>query len=237
MTISTAGTVVDGRDITGSVTVNAPNVTIRNSRVRGNAFQLVASNSTGLVVQDSELINRPVAGQPNCHNAIGFGNYTARRVESTGCENGADMSDGNAVLQDSYIHDLDLVGPSWVFGTAGPHTDGVQLVTGGNVRIVHNNISLGGPGGTSGVIAHLAADDVRIEDNRIDGRGASYALYAPRTAKTAWHVNRNRMLRGVGGYTACVKPGNTVTEFAGNVDDGTGAAITPDNGAGGSCTN
>ena len=38
LTITTAGTVIDGRDITGQVVVNAPNVTIRNSRIRSNAM-------------------------------------------------------------------------------------------------------------------------------------------------------------------------------------------------------
>ena len=34
LTINAAGAVVDGREITGAVVVNAPNVTIRNSRIR-----------------------------------------------------------------------------------------------------------------------------------------------------------------------------------------------------------
>jgi hypothetical protein len=39
------------------------------------------------------------------------------------------------------------------------------------------------------------------------------------------------------GYTACVKLGVTVTTFTGNVDAGTGAALPPDNGSDGGCTN
>ena len=42
------------------------------------------------------------------------------------------------------------------------------------------------------------------------------------------------MYRGVYGYTACVRLGITVTEFNENRDAGTGALISPDNGAGGS---
>ena len=51
------------------------------------------------------------------------------------------------------------------------------------------------------------------------------------------YINRNRMHSGVYGYTACVRPGITVTEFNENRDAGTGALISPDNGAGGSCSN
>jgi hypothetical protein len=242
MTISTAGTVVSGRDIQASgrdpvVSVNAPNVTIRNSRVRGNGIALIQNNSTGLTVEDSELVN--VDAAQDCGNGIALGNYVARRIEITGCENGASMDGGNATLVDSWIHNLDADGSSW-FNADGPHTDGIESngPTGGN-RILHNNIDPladGQGGGTSGIIAWRGGDDVRIEDNRIDGRGTGYAIYAPRTARSAWFINRNRMLKGFG-YTACVRLGNTVTEFNGNVDDITGASLGPDNGFDGGCTN
>ena len=246
LTISSPGAVVSGLDITAAgkspaVSVNAPNVTIRSTRVRGNAMALIQSNSTGLVVEDSELINQPVAGEPNCHNGIATGDYAARRVEITGCENGAEMFRGNVVFEDNWIHDLDIVGPSYVFGDAPPHTDGIQLNGGGaNVVIRHNTISpqdSGNHASTSGIIANTAGDNVRIEDNAIDGSRAGYAIYAPRSARSAWFINRNRMQRGAYGYTACVRPGTTVTEFTGNRDFGSGALISPDNGARDSCSN
>jgi hypothetical protein len=242
MTITQAGTVIDARAITGSITVNAPNVTIRRSVIRSNAFNVIKSNSTGLVVEDSEIVNQPVSGQPNCHNAIAFGGYTMRRVESTGCENGADMGGGNVVVEDSYIHDLDGVGPSHVFGNGDPHTDGLQAQGGGdNIVVRHNYISPqdSGPGqSTAGIImAHGSNpnNNTRIEDNLIDGSHAGYAMYAPRVQASNVFINRNRMRRGVWGYTACVRLGVTVTEFNGNVDDGTGVVLSPDNGAGNSC--
>ncbi len=50
-------------------------------------------------------------------------------------------------------------------------------------------------------------------------------------------INRNRMLRGAYGYTACVRVGITVTEFNENRDNITNAPIGPDNGAGNACFN
>jgi thrombospondin type 3 repeat protein/parallel beta helix pectate lyase-like protein len=246
LVISTPGAVISGRDITATgeepaVSVNAPNVTIRNSRVRGNTIALIQNNSTGLVVEDSELINQPVSGQPNCHNGIATGRFVARRLEITGCENGAEMFRGDVVFEDNWIHDLDVVGPSYYFGNAPPHADGIQLNGGGaNVQIRHNTISPQDSGtarSTSGIIANEASDNVRIEDNRIDGSHAGYAVYAPREARSAWFISRNQMSRGVYGYTACVRPGITVTVFSGNRDVGTGSLISPDNGVGGGCTN
>ena len=77
----------------------------------------------------------------------------------------------------------------------------------------------------------------RIEDNYIDGRGAAYAIYAPRQQTTGIIINRNKLLKGAFGYTACVKLGTTVQEFTGNRDAITDTLLTPDNGNGGGCTN
>ena len=240
VTVSQAGAVIDARDISGPVVVNAPNVTIRRSRIRTNAMWVVESNSTGLVIQDSELLNRPTAGQNNCHNAIGSSGFSVVRSEISGCENAADIGGDNVTMTDNYIHDLDTTGPSYVWGN-DPHTDGLQMSPGAdNIVVRHNWIdpTVGG-GATSAIIMGVngAQHNVWIEDNYLDGRNASYALYANRQPSTNVNINRNRMLRGIGGYTACVKLGNTATEFADNHDATTNALLAPDNGAGGSCTN
>ena len=140
MTINTAGTVIDAREITGQVVVNAPNVTIRRSRIRSNSMWVVDNNSSGLVIEDSEIMNRPVAGQNNCHNAIGDANFTVRRTELTGCENAANVGGDNVTFVDSWMHDLDTSGPSYVWGNE-PHTDGLQMSAGAdNIVVRHNTI-------------------------------------------------------------------------------------------------
>ena len=104
----------------------------------------------------------------------------------------------------------------------------------GNVLIRHNNIDpvpTGASGCTSAVIMHTGGDpqnhDWRIEDNRLDGGGCSVALYCPRATASNIFVNNNRMLKGVfGGYTDSCR-GTHVTEFAGNVDNGSGAPLRP----------
>jgi hypothetical protein len=243
LTIGTAGAVIDARDISGQVVVNAPNVTIRNSRIRSNSMWVIDNNSTGLVVQDSEIINRPVSGQPNCHNGIGNSNFTVRRSEITGCENAMNIdSPGNVTFVDNYVHDLDTDGPSYVWGNS-PHTDGIQVgQAASNLVIRHNWIDPSAGGGvTSGIIMYTGSgtpnSSTWIEDNYIDGRGASYAIYAPRSQTHDFFINRNQLYSGVYGYTACVRLGATVSAFTENHDVGSGALIDPDNGAGGSCSN
>jgi hypothetical protein len=243
MTITTAGAVIDAREITGHVVVSAPNVTIRNSRIRSNDMWAIDNNSTGLVVEDSEVINRPVSGQNNCHVGIGDSSFTVRRTEITGCENALNIgSPGNVRFTDNYVHDLDTQGPSYVWGNK-PHTDGIQVAEGAsNLVIRHNTIyPTAGGGATSGIILYTDSgtqnSNVWIEDNYIDGRGAGYAIYANRSQTHDVYINRNQLLRGGAGYTACVRLGVTVTAFDQNRDSGSGALLSPDNGAGGSCSN
>ena len=218
ITVRQDGTVIDGVDAPW-IEVQAANVTIRNSRVSGCDI-CILNRSTGLVVEDVTIEGADGTG-------IMFGNYTARRVDVSGTENGFNVGNNTTII-DSWIHDLDTSGDA--------HTDGIQSSAGGagNVLIRHNNIDsvpTGASGCTSAVIMHTGGDpqnhDWRIEDNRLDGGGCSVALYCPRATASNIFVNNNRMLKGVfGGYTDSCR-GTHVTEFAGNVDDGSGAPLRP----------
>jgi hypothetical protein len=220
MTIATAGTVVDSRDISGPVIVNAPNVTIRRSRIRtGAAFNVVDNNSTGLTIEDSEI-----DGSGGGHNGLWAQNATVRRVEFTGSENGINVAgEGNVTVQDSWIHDLDT--------SDGAHTDGIQFNQGAHdVRVLHNAIDpvSGTDGGTSPIIMWDEGSPqnqrVWIEDNLLLGEGSAFTIYTPRQTGTAdIYIRRNRLQRGIFGYNG----GNvsTVTEWSGNVDDTTGQPV------------
>ena len=243
LTIRRAGTVVDGRAITGQVVVNAPNVTIRNSRIRSNAMWVVENHSRGLVISHSEIVNRPMAGQKNCHNGVGNSNLTVRRTEIAGCENALNIdSPGHVRFVDNYVHDLDTRGPSYVWGNT-PHTDGIQVGEGASHLVIRHNSIDPSPGGgiNSDIIMYTGSgtpnSSVWIENNYLDARGASYAIYAPRSRTHAFHINRNRMRRGVYGYTACVRPGSTVASFRNNRNFASGRLIRPDKGVGGGCSN
>jgi hypothetical protein len=220
MTITTAGTVIDSRDISGPVVVNAPNVTIRRSRIRTSAFWIVRNNSTGLLIEDSEL-----DGLNGNGNGVGSSNITLRRVNLHGSENGFDV-DGNLTVVDSYIHDLTTTG--------GAHTDGAQFNQGAaDIVFRHNTIDpvAGTSGGTSCIIMwdEGGAQNTRvwIEDNRLLGTGAAWALYSPRQTASQIYINRNRFMSGVYGVTNGVRVGTTVTEFNGNVYDNTGSPVSP----------
>lgn len=245
LNITTPGTVINGLDITGSVTVNAPDVIIANSRITNRDFAVIQNNSTNLQVWNSELINLAETGENRCHNGIQENNFLLDKVEITGCENAINIeSPGNVHVFGTYIHDLDTVGPSYIWGN-DPHTDGVQINGGSaNVLFSHTGIdpvgSVIGVGGTSAVIMDVGSDpphnsDTVIEDSYLDGRNSAYALYAPRVTTSGILINDNKMYSGGVGYTDCVRVGVTVEEFNNNRDAGTDALISPDEGAGQAC--
>jgi len=221
MTINTPGAVIDARDISGPVVVNAPDVTIRRSRIRSSSFWVVTSNSTGLVLEDCEI-----DGQNANNTAIGSSSITVRRCNIHGAENGFNVS-GNMDVQDSYIHDLTTAN--------GAHTDGAQFNQGASDIVFRHNTIRPNPDAvwrsTSAIIMWNEGDPqntrVRIENNRLIGTGASYALYAPRQPASNIYINNNRFMTGVGGITNSVRVGVTVTEFNGNVYDDTGLPVSP----------
>lgn len=184
MTINTAGTVVDGKDIRGCVTVHAPGVVIRNSKISAACGYVVDSygyTGTGLVIEDSEVFCPPGNGG----TAIGEDNVTVRRLDVSGCENGFDV-DKSFTIEDSYIHDL--------YQSAEAHTDGVQMwSTVDGVTIRHNTIiaNTGGVDGTSAIIsASSGTANVLIESNLMAG-GADTLYCRQAGAGTNYRVINN----------------------------------------------
>jgi len=171
LTIDTPNTVIDGKDIRGCVEVRAPGVVIRRSRVSCPSFITVASfggayTGTGLVVEDTEIDCRNTNG-----TAVGDTNFTVRRANIHGCENGFDV-DGSVTIEDSFIHDL--------FNSAEAHTDGIQITpVGHDIAIRHNTIYSNS--GTSAIITPRVSagvvSNVLVEDNLL--AGGAFTLYCP----------------------------------------------------------
>lgn len=164
LTVTTAGAVIDGLDVDGCVVVNAANVTIRRCRVRGTCTNVIQSNSIGLVVEDTEIDGLGVATT----QGIGWGDYTARRVNIHSTGDGA-RANGGVLIEDSWIHDLVVSDVS--------HNDGIQITEGSGIVIRHNNIE--NPNKQTSAIlvgAHQGnIADVTVKGNLLAGGG--YALY------------------------------------------------------------
>lgn len=168
ITVTTDGAIVEKLDVTGSITVHANNVTIRKVRITSDDYYPIRyfdnGGYTGLLVEDSEIVG--LSGLVT--NAIGFQNYTARRLNIHGMADGL-KADANVLIEDSWIHDLS--------NGNGEHNDGVQSSGGANVTIRHNSIS-----GASNAAVMAGPDfgdavvNLRIENNLLAGGGYTLNL-------------------------------------------------------------
>ncbi len=217
--VTKAGAVVSGKDIRGCVTVDAPNVTIRDSKVTCTAYYGIGSftgeySGGRLRIEDVE-----VDCQDHNTTAVGSFNVTALRMNIHGCENGFDI-DNTFTVQDTYIHDL--------YEGATGHADGIQLAGGSNITITHNTIF--DPGGTSAIISNPDKNsNVLVQSNLM--AGGAYTLYCPSDSSTDYRVIGNRVstvFSSKGGeygpWTDCGK----VAVNTGNVWDNTLSPLPPD---------
>lgn len=140
-----------GLDVTGCVYIEASNITIRNSRIRGNCwFSIrtapITGGYTGLVVEDTEIV---LASTLNGAYGICCSNYTLTRVwihtahnsDSTDANAGADCVyfNTNIVVQHSFceVGALPCLGD---VSCTSAHSDGMTSDGGNNVLLDHNTI-------------------------------------------------------------------------------------------------
>lgn len=162
-TITTAGTVIDGKKITACLVIKANDVKIRNSLIQsGGCYWNVLSDNgnTGLTLTDVEVDGQ---GNPNADSAINGGGWTCTRCNLHGTVDGVKAGTG-VVLQDSFVHDLVI--------TADSHNDGVQSLGTTSLKVLRNRIVLA-DGATSAVLLSTgSASDMRnvqIERNLLGG--------------------------------------------------------------------
>ncbi|MGW6500994.1 hypothetical protein [Nonomuraea angiospora] len=173
------GTVIDGVEVTGYITVEADDVTIRNTRVRGTKGWwgiLQREGRTGLKVEDSEIF-----GNGKERTQFGILNQgkmiTVRRVDIHTISNGILTQQG--LVEDSYVHD-----PKYYSGdhtdmimSTGPPAPGTELIIRRNTVI--NTLD------QTGAIALFqdfgVVKNVTVEGNLLAGGG--WSLYAGAGAK------------------------------------------------------
>ncbi len=165
LNVTTAGAVINGLDVSGCIDVSAPNVTIENTRVRGACTYVIESESTGLVIKDTEVDGQGAAGAAV---GIGYAGFTALRVNVHGTQDGINAN-GDAVVQDSYIWGLKSIN--------GSHNDGIQVTEGSNDVFEHDTIlnpndeaSAVMIGGDQGDVSNVTLDDSEVA-------GGDYAVY------------------------------------------------------------
>lgn len=171
ITVTEAGTHLDGLDVHGFVNVKAPNVTISNSIVRGG----VATYDRGLI-QDYGYPNLTISHvyvEPE-HPSVWLvglkgNNFTASHVHVYAAKDSVEIEGDNVTIEDSLIeHTTYYTSDPNQHG--GPsHSDNIQTLFGKNITIQRNTIRdttnfaiLGGA--TLGDLPNLV-----VRDNWLDG--------------------------------------------------------------------
>ena len=215
--ITTPNEVVDGLDISGSVSVAAPGVVIKNSRIHGSATYGILVSSGSVTIADTELYGS--------ENAIAGDGWVAIRVNIHGVsEDGVKLGD-NVTLQDSWIHD---VTPS-----SGAHSDGGQMQSGvRNLVVKHNVIDMSSaPSANSALflapdLGPSSSGPVTIDGNWLDG--GNYTLFCVDGNNGQYLVQNisitNNRFGRAGGYGPSRI--NVAVVQSGNVWSDTGVSLT-----------
>jgi hypothetical protein len=179
LTITKAGTVIDGVDVHGFIHVQAPDVTIRRSVIRGGTIKIVPGGDTGvitatdsavrnLVVEDSEILQTAVS--PQVDGIIG-GNFTLRRVEVNGGVDTVKVFKNNVTIDASWLHGTQL--QTDPYSGQKTHNDGVQVLGGTTIKIANTRIE--GADNSAIMVSQEAAATVGldIQNNWLDGGGCT----------------------------------------------------------------
>jgi hypothetical protein len=210
LTITTPGAVLDGELVTGTLHVNARNVTIRNSWIYGSIDNQTSAGLDygGMVIEDSD-VGPPSGDGGDTFPAVLVAGYTMTRVHVHNMSEGPRVAAFNnpavpassqtVVIRDSLIQ--------IVRGTCS-HNDGIQGFGEPPRAIIdHNTIDTRAAGTdcTTGAIfvGNDNADQITVTNNLLAGGGYTMRLGGPGAngpGGTYDHVSGNRIVDASWGY-------------------------------------
>jgi len=171
MTITTAGTVIDGKRITGTLTIKALNVTVKNSELNG-----VITNDENTAGTSFTIVDSDVKVGTALSTGIESRNFVALRVEVTGGNRGVNCW-MDCTVQDSFVH-------AQAKPDGSTHESGIRL--GARSNLLHNTIACDAPdvapdGGCSAAISGYGdfaqVKDVLVQNNHILATTGGFCAY------------------------------------------------------------
>jgi len=133
MTITTDGTVIDGKIITGTLRVTADNVVIKNSQINYSGMWGVdAEGANNITIQDSDIVGPGYSADSNA-GILGSGTFLRNDVSKS--ENGIVLTGGSSTVVGNYVHDLQD-------NAADPHYDGISVQGGQDGVLIEGNTVL-----------------------------------------------------------------------------------------------
>lgn len=176
LVITQPGTVIDGLDIQGVVSVKADNVTIKRSIIRGKKLtgnMGLITNDLGryrFVLEDSEL--RPNEASPYVNGIIGS-NFEVRRTEITRVIDSVHITGSNVLVEDSWLHSNLFYNNDPNQGGGPSHADSVQIQGGSNITFRRNTIEGAYSSAFQTTQDRDVVSGVTIQGNKINGGGCS----------------------------------------------------------------
>ena len=133
VTVTTAGTQIVGKRITGSLNIQANNVVIKNSEIIGTVINWDNGGGWSFTIEDSTVGAKDGCSGDYTGFAIGEDNYVARRVLVRGFPDGFRIGGPKDVtIEDSHVT-LCVADPS-------DHSDGIQAYGAGGRNVIRHNV-------------------------------------------------------------------------------------------------
>lgn len=205
-TITTPGTVIEGKLIEQCISIKASNVTIKKSKLvascrTGNISTGLDGKYNNILIEDVEI-----DGKNDLYNyLIGHTGFTCNRCNLHGGFSGAHPRSGSAITN-SYIHD-----PATGGSSAGRHVSGIGFHGGDGLVIRHNRVECEGDGCSAALSLYGNFEQVAnvlVEDNYFSGGG--YCTYGGSLSSKPYPVGKNiRYIKnafaktGVGSFPKC----------------------------------
>jgi hypothetical protein len=174
--ITTPGTVIDGYDIKGALTINASDVTIKNSRVTGRIDTGDQNKNPRTLIQRVEIIGPYDSARDGGFAAVGYTGFTCDGCNVRGWGKGFALV-RDAVVKNSWVHDIVVHGDP---ANGGSHNETIISLGGSNFTITNNRLDAGSAPNVSASLALYsqmeAFNNVTVSGNLFDGGG--YCVYA-----------------------------------------------------------
>ncbi len=235
ITANTAGQVISDLKVTGSIQVNASNVTIENSEITSNSSTggvRIGPGVSGVVVKNDTIHGTDDSASGNLQAAVYNTNYSdstnAVTVDHVDFYDGQRILHGPGTLENSFC--LDTVAVS------GAHYECVYE-GGGGVVINHNTLLVGF---TQTAAVFISTDFAALQDAQITNNllaGGGYAIYGDATNEHNYGIRSetitgnhfSRLYYGNGGYYGVCDDQYlpSAATWSGNVWDDTGAIVSP----------
>ncbi|HEV7758274.1 MAG TPA: right-handed parallel beta-helix repeat-containing protein, partial [Acidimicrobiales bacterium] len=182
------GAVLQNLHITGTVTIDADDVTIRNTLIDNTGtYPIRITSGRNLVVEDSEIDGNGLASV-----AILSGEYTLRRVDIWDVRDGPRIEGNNVLIEDSYIHHLHRI--------EGGHHDAIQIRHGVGIVLRHNNLQAYNPvtGDPMNASIQIGSLNGPLSGLVVDGNlmnGGNYTINAGKSSPDPSYWRNNRFGR------------------------------------------